>query len=416
MIAPRRRVLFIGESVALAHVSRPTVLARYLDTDRYEVHIAFDERHAWLSDDVPGSTYHPLPSISPEQFLTTPAGRAYSRADLEGYLRNEVNLLETIRPDLAVSDFRYTAPSSTALTETPHAVLVNAHWSASRELGFEPYPTGHRTVADRLRRSIPGRAVRRATRIARASAIQKAPDDVALVNEVRDAYRLPPHAGYLQMLNDADYVLHPEPAGLVGLSDQHPTATFIGNVTWSPSAPLPAAVSALSAGEELIYFTPGSTGDVSGLEAVLRSIAALGTTVVVASAGRFEFSGLPGNVILERIVPGAEVCARASVVVCSGGSATGYQAIAAGTPIVALHSNLDQFITSEIICRHGAGLATSFQTSPSEIAALVTEVLRRRTFRASAERLGALFDATRASKEFPRFVDGVLGSEFSHRG
>ena len=58
----RRRVLFVGEAVTLAHVSRPLTLAGFLDPARYDVHIACDDRFSKLFDALP-YTLWPLHSI-----------------------------------------------------------------------------------------------------------------------------------------------------------------------------------------------------------------------------------------------------------------------------------------------------------------------------------------------------------------
>src|SRR5690606_12179519 len=136
----RRTVLILGESVALAHVGRPVVLARALDPDRYDVHVAFDPRHEWVAREAPAGRYHPLASITPEAFLSTPPGRSYTLDELRGYLADERRLYEEVQPDLVVADFRPTAPTSGAAAGIPVATLVNAHWSPHRRLGFPASP------------------------------------------------------------------------------------------------------------------------------------------------------------------------------------------------------------------------------------------------------------------------------------
>ncbi len=53
----KRRILFIGEAVSLAHVSRPLVLAQALDPRSYDIHFACDQRYESL---VAGNARHPL--------------------------------------------------------------------------------------------------------------------------------------------------------------------------------------------------------------------------------------------------------------------------------------------------------------------------------------------------------------------
>ena len=57
----------MAEAVSLAHVARAAALARALDPERYDVHLACDRRYLQLFETLP-VTVHPLHSISSEQF------------------------------------------------------------------------------------------------------------------------------------------------------------------------------------------------------------------------------------------------------------------------------------------------------------------------------------------------------------
>jgi len=62
--------------------------------------------------------------------------------------------------------------------------------------------------------------------------------------------------------------------------------------------------------------------------------------------------GLPDNIYL----PGLKAAQRASVVVCSGGTATTYQALSCGTPVLGIPCNSDQYLSMEAIARQGSGI------------------------------------------------------------
>src|SRR6185436_7811248 len=99
----RKRVLFVGEAVTLAHVGRPVTLARALDRAVYEVMLACDPRvHGLLQAE--GLPLIPLRSISPERFLSALAkGRpVFSAATLAGYVADELKLFDETQPDVVV--------------------------------------------------------------------------------------------------------------------------------------------------------------------------------------------------------------------------------------------------------------------------------------------------------------------------
>ena len=421
---PRRTILFLGESVALAHVARPVVLARALDASRFDLHLAFDPRHEWVVGDEPVGKYHPLASISTEQFLSRPPGGSYEPDELRSYVADELRLYAEVQPDLVVADFRYTASTSAAITGVPVASLVNAHWSPHRRLGFPAQPpstssspSSTPSLRTRLRSSRPARAVGKARRTLRS---ERAPSgggsgvpDVDHLNVLRAEHGLPAVTGYLQLLVDADHVLYAEPPGLIEVPGAPAHHRCIGPVVWSPSMPLPDWWPDLPADRPLVYVTMGSTGEAERLPALVRRLAELDVTVVVSTAGRFELDlELPErapNVFTAEVVPGTEVCARASVVVGSGGSGTAYQALAQGTPVVGLWDNLDQYLTSKVVSGHGAGVALGPQATVEQIVAAVTDLLADPASTDRARALAERFAAHDPATTFPTFVDDLFG-------
>ena len=69
MVPPlrRRRILFVAEAVSLAHVARAAALARTLDPERYDLHLACDRRYLHLFETLP-VTVHPMQSIGSDEF------------------------------------------------------------------------------------------------------------------------------------------------------------------------------------------------------------------------------------------------------------------------------------------------------------------------------------------------------------
>jgi UDP:flavonoid glycosyltransferase YjiC (YdhE family) len=78
----------------------------------------------------------PIASIEPRQFLASlrRGSRLYSAATLEGYVREELDLLERVDPDLIVGDFRLSLSVSARLARVPYATITNAYWSP----GYDP--------------------------------------------------------------------------------------------------------------------------------------------------------------------------------------------------------------------------------------------------------------------------------------
>src|SRR5689334_22464346 len=130
MMTSFKRVLFFAEAVTLAHVARPIALAKGLDPDCYEVIMACHERYQRFTECEPWQTL-PLHSIPSQQFLRALAegSPVYDLQTLRDYVQDDVNLIERVKPDLIVGDFRLSLSVSARLVGIPYISITNAYWS-----------------------------------------------------------------------------------------------------------------------------------------------------------------------------------------------------------------------------------------------------------------------------------------------
>ncbi len=158
----------------------------------------------------------------------------------------------------------------------------------------------------------------------------------------------------------------------------------------------------------VIYVTLGSSGAAKQLPAILQSLESMGATVVVATAGRIQIDARP-NLFTADYLPGIELSARASAVICNGGSATAYQAVSQGAPVVGLWSNLDQFYTMTTLERAGAGIGCSAVAfDPARCKTAIATILENPEYRARSSELARLFNSHDAGERFRRFVRGTV--------
>src|SRR5687768_3759645 len=126
----RKRILFFAEAVTLAHVARPIALAEGLDGARYEIFMASASRSHRFFANKPWQILS-ISSISSEQFLQALAqgSPVYSEETLRGYIKNDVELIKKINPDIIVGDFRLSLSVSARLVGIPYITITNAYWS-----------------------------------------------------------------------------------------------------------------------------------------------------------------------------------------------------------------------------------------------------------------------------------------------
>jgi len=184
---------------------------------------------------------------------------------------------------------------------------------------------------------------------------------------------------------------------------------FLGPVTWSPALPLPAWWSDVPTDRPVIYVNLGSSGPSQQLAKIVAALARQPVSVVVATAGAELPGPLPGNVFAHRFLPNNAAIARASLVICNGGSITTYQALLAGVPLIGIASNLDQYLNMTAAEQLGAGvLIRSDRVSDRVIFDTAVSLLEQERFRAAASAAASQLSSINPGKAFAAWIDRFL--------
>jgi UDP:flavonoid glycosyltransferase YjiC (YdhE family) len=396
----RTRVLFVAENVSLAQVVRLYVLSQCLDPARYEVWFASSGYDPLIFRDA-RLRRHPIRSLSAAAMLRRleRGGQLYDARTLGGYVREDLQMLERVQPALVVGDLRLSLAVSAPKLGVPYAALINAYWSPYGLRERFPLPEhplvrllGYERMAPHVHRAMPFVL----EYLARP------------VNALRRRNGLPEIGSLLEVLTFGDHTLHPdvpELTPLAGAPDRH---RFLGPVLWSPDVALPAALARADDRRSLVYVTLGSTGHLRVLRALLAALATLPVRVLLATAGRFRTGELPDNVIAADYVPGREAARRARLVVCNGGSSTGYQALHEGVPVLGLPFNFDQSLAMAAIERAGAGRAVRLgEASVPHLRAQIDRLLHDDAARAAAHSLAYALQRTDSAQRFVEFVHAI---------
>jgi UDP:flavonoid glycosyltransferase YjiC (YdhE family) len=397
----RARVLFVAENVSLAQVVRLRVLSQCLDPARYEVWFAASGFDPLIFQ---GASFQrrPIHSISAAQMMSRVARgqRLYDTSTLARYVHEDLAMLEQVQPALVIGDLRLSLAISAPKLGVPYASLINAYWSPYGVRDGFPVPEhplirliGHERVVPHLHKALPFVLAH----FARP------------VNALRRRHGLPEIGSLLEVLSYGNYTLHPDVPELTPLAGAPRHHHFLGPVLWSPERPLPEALEERCEKRPLVYVTLGSTGDLRVLRAVLDALAQLPVHVLLATAGRFRTSALPANVTAADFVPGHEAARRARLVICNGGSSTGYQALYEGVPVLGLPFNFDQSLAMAAIERAGAGRAVRCsEATPARMRAEIVRLLADDAAHAAARALSAALRKLDAAQRFRDFVRAVV--------
>ena len=113
--------------------------------------------------------------------------------------------------------------------------------------------------------------------------------------------------------------------------DCPPSHRYIGPVIWSPDMPLPDWWDSLSKDRPCVYVTLGSSGRSDLLPGVVEALGQLPLTAMVATAGRTQLEHVPDNVHVAELPARSRGCDSGPIsLICSGGSATAFQALVPG--------------------------------------------------------------------------------------
>jgi UDP:flavonoid glycosyltransferase YjiC (YdhE family) len=399
----RKKILFFAEAVTLAHVGRALTLAATLDPARYEIHFACADGYDFCFKDT-AYTRWTVTSIPSAQFLHALAkGKpVYSKATLTSYVEEDLRLLEQIRPDLVVGDFRISLSISARLAKVPYVSLINAYWS--------PFV--------RQRYSVPNIPLTTVFPIRIANALFRMARPVAFathsnpLNRVRRKFGLPSLGADLRKVyTDADHTLYADIPELFPTTGNMPAShSFLGPVMWAPPIALPHWWHSLPEGRPIVYVTLGSSGQGKLLPLVLQALAHLPLTVVAATAGTIHIDSAPANAFVADFLPGDQAAARASLVICNGGSPTSHQALAAGVPVLGIASNLDQFLNMHGVVTAGAGaLLRADRFKPAELQRVAKELLASKQAAQAAQRVAATFAEYDHGARFHALLDNIVG-------
>lgn len=403
----RKRILFVGEGVSLAHVSRPLALIESLDPSEYEIHFACAKRYEPLIGGVK-CRFWPLESLSPEAFMKALARGTppYHYAQLERYVEEDRKLLEAIQPEVVIGDFRFTLFVSAALVGVPHIALCNAYLSPHSKRKTYPVPE-HPSVKifgpGLVGAVFPFLAPFFFSRYA------------APFQKLAKRFGRPIPDGLWDICAQGDYTLYSDLPSLVPTIELPSHHEYLGPIVWSPKVPLPAWWEEIPKERPTVYVSMGSSGDTKTVPILLSVLGELNANIILSTAGRFE-PEVSRSVWAAPYLPGSEAAKRSSLVICNGGSPSVYQALKEGVPILGIPSNLDQYLMITALKQFGAGTYLRAGTlTHEELRKTILSLLAEEHYRRQAKVLAEEFLRFDAKVRFASFLKRTLKAKSSRQ-
>jgi len=391
------KVLFVAENITLAQVTRLVKLASSLRSE-IEIHFACSHFDPLIFHSYNFHTWKITTIRKQDVMDKLRKGEAiYSISLLQTYVSEEMEIMKKIKPHVVVGDFRLSLSISTALLGIPFINLINAYWSPYAIRSVFPMPD-HPIV------KLLGEKV--------ASAFFPLVKPwyfkhfASPVNTLRKKYGLKEIGDLLDVLTYGDYVIYPDIPEIVSLAHLPTNHFFIGHVGWSPQG---LEEKETQGDKPYIYVTLGSSGNIDNTDILIHTLSKLPYRVYLSTAGRKVSIHPSSPVIVKDFLPGKEMAGKALLVISNGGSSTGYQALAEGTPVLGIPTNMDQYLASEAIHRTKAGSYVRSDTlSASRFLCILEEMMGNKSYKENALKVKESFTQYNSTQLFEKVLDKAL--------
>lgn len=351
------KILCLPYTHTLSHVSRPLAVALELRRRGHEVVFAgAGSKVGFIEQE--GFPVVPLYEPDPEEIygnIRKGRLRFVSDSDIFTMLDADAQLISSLRPDLVLSDGRFTAPISCHLAAVKHAALVNV---SSTEYRAHPYVPLFEWLPEKVvsRDSFFWKRLDRLNLFLEMLIFDQA---MSTFGALSRRYKLPKTITATNCLVGKDLTLLPDIPEYFPTRNLPADYRYIGPLTLQQSRAMPDWwEQALAQKKTIVYITMGSTGLSDFFSKAVEYFRGIDAIAVITTGGQAGIgANLPDNIHVEEYLDGDVVMAAASLVVCHGGNGTIYQALQQGKPVVGIPTIPDQQFNMRQVQRLGVGVS-----------------------------------------------------------
>lgn len=380
------KILALPYTHTLSHISRPLAVAKELRKRGHEVIFAGESSKArYIQQE--GFTVLPLHEPDPDLLYgNIRSGKLcfVSDAEIERMIEADLALYREVKPDLVLSDGRFSAPLSTHIAGLKHAAIVNVSSTEYRALPYIPFFE-----------QIPAWLIKRDSTLWRSLDSFNLWLEMLVFDNVMSIFKkLSRKHGLKTSVTATNCLAGKDITLLSDVQEYFPTKNlpgnyhYIGPLTWKSASDQPAWWPPEKGKRPLIYVTMGTTGIGDFFHKAHELFKSSGMAAIVTTGGQAEgLESIKGTLYLENFIDGDLVMDECDLVVCHGGNGTIYQALQHGKPIIGIPTIPDQQFNMRRVEALGLGRSLSweeFSTKPSALLDLIAKVLKDQSCQRSA--------------------------------
>lgn len=376
------RILCIPYTYTISHVSRPLLVAKELKNRGHEMVFAGEGSKRTF---IQGEGFEVLPLYEPDPDnlfgnIRKQKLRFISDAEIEHMIQADIALYREAKPDLVLTDGRFTAALSTHIAGIKHAAIVNVSSTEYRALPYVPF---FAWVPSWL--------------IGSDSCMLKTLDSLALKiemfafdNVMNIFMKLSKRYGLHRTITATNCLAGKDITLLADIPEYFPARNlpdnyyYVGPLTLKSAIPLPSWWPPERNGKPLIYITMGTTGIGDFFHKAYELFKASEMIAIMttgAQVGMME--NINGQVYVETFLNGDSVIEHCDLVVCHGGNGTIYQALQHGKPVLGIPTILDQHFNMRRVEALGIGRMLSwkeFSGNPASLISLIMSMINEKAF------------------------------------
>ncbi len=395
----------------LSHISRPLLVAKELRKRRHEVLFAGESpKIKFLQHE--GFTVLPLYEPNPDILygnIRKGKLRFVSDTEIERMIDADIALYREVKPDLVLTDGRFSSPISTYVAGLNHAAIVNVSSTEYRAFPYIPF----------FEERIPAWLIRRNTRLWKMIDLINLKLEISIFDNVMNVFkRLSKRYGIQNAVTATNCLTGKDITLLADIPEYFPTRNlprnyhYIGPLTWKSNILPPSWWPPAKAIRPLIYITMGTTGigdffhKIYGLLRSSELIAIISTGAQVK-----DMETIGGKIYTEAFIDGDLVMGECDLVVCHGGNGTIYQALQHGKPIIGIPTIPDQKFNMRRVEALGIGRALTwkeFSSNPATLLELIRQVINDKSFHRNASRFRDILNTYNAVKRASDIIEGLF--------
>lgn len=355
----KKTILVLPYTPTLSHISRVLEITKNLKNDGFNILFAgFDTKKSKLSF-IKDQGFKCLPLYEPDPddlFNNIREGKLafVSRSTLIQMIQADILLFKKTKPDLVLSDGRFSAMISTQICNIPHAAVVNASSTEYRGIPYIPLfeqpffkmikNKGFQQLCDAINLKLEMGVFDSGMNVfKRLSKSLNLPIDVTATNCLagKDLTFLADIPEYFPVKQKPD--------------NYH----YIGPITWKSSnlVPMPSWWPLPETKTKKVYITMGTTGEQNLFSKIYDQFRGSDFISIVTTGSQANhFKTIQNKIYVEDYMDGEQVLQQSDLVVCHGGNGTIYQALSMGKPVIGIPTIPDQDFNMRRVEALGAGI------------------------------------------------------------